>query len=325
MNIEVSEVESIEELGEVSDYVYDVGMVDTPHVFFCNDILVHNSVFYPAKPFVEATKPHVNVDDEVEMTGAIIETAKEVQSYINTSYDMFVKHFLFTNREHKFKIKQELVARTGIWLAKKKRYAQWIINKEGFFVENDDDKLDVKGIDIVRSDFPKAFRDLEEKVIVSILKGVDRAEIDTYIIDFVERIREVNLADISKPTGVKGVSSYDTGHLGERAKKTPIHVKASLTYNDLLVLLGLDKTYPRIGDGEKIRWIYLKQNQYNFSEIAFKGVDDPVEIMQFIKDYADYDRIYETQLKTKLEAIYSAIGWEYPNENHKQIIKFFQF
>ena len=42
--------------------------------------------------------------------------------------------------------------KNGLWIAKK-RYAQWIISDNGVPV----DKLDVKGLDVKRSSFPKSF------------------------------------------------------------------------------------------------------------------------------------------------------------------------
>ena len=57
-------------------------------------------------------------------------------------------------------LKQELISKAGIWIAKK-RYAQWVINQEG----NPVDKLDVKGIDVVRSSYPAAFRKFLSEVL----------------------------------------------------------------------------------------------------------------------------------------------------------------
>ena len=72
---------------------------------------------------------------------------------------------------HLFDIKQETIARSGIWIAKK-RYAQWIINSEGNAVN----KLDVKGLDVVRSSFPPAFRKFMAEVLHDILNDIE--EID---------------------------------------------------------------------------------------------------------------------------------------------------
>ena len=101
------------------------------------------------------------------MTEQILDIASEVQTYINKSYDYFAKNFLNIQDEHRFEIKQEVIAKSAFWVTKK-RYGQWIINDGGTPCE----KLDVKGLDIVRSSFPPSFRDFMTKVLKAILAKV---------------------------------------------------------------------------------------------------------------------------------------------------------
>ena len=65
--------------------------------------------------------------------------------------------------------KQECIAKAPFWVTKKKRYGQWIINDGGVC-----DRLDVKGLDIVRSSFPPAMRKLMTGVLQDILGNVDK-------------------------------------------------------------------------------------------------------------------------------------------------------
>ena len=65
-------------------------------------------------------------------------------------------------------------------------------------------------------------------------------------------------------------------------KGTPVHVKAAWIYNDLLKYHKLEN-YEKIKNSEKIRWVYLKDNTLQIKQIAFKGYDDPPEIMEFIQ------------------------------------------
>ena len=64
---------------------------------------------------------------------------------------------------------QECVAKSAFWVTKK-RYGQWIINDGGIVC----DRLDVKGLDIVRSSFPPAMRKLMTGVLQDILGNVDK-------------------------------------------------------------------------------------------------------------------------------------------------------
>ena len=110
------------------------------------------------------------------MTEQILDIASEVQDYINKSYDYFANRFLNIDTEHRFDIKQECVAKSAFWVTKK-RYGQWIINDGGLECE----KLDVKGLDIVRSSFPPAFRDFMTKVLKAILAKVPKEKIDEFM------------------------------------------------------------------------------------------------------------------------------------------------
>ena len=122
--------------------------------------------------------PNADVKDEKFMTEQIFDIADEVQSYINKSYNYFSSKFLNIHGDHRFEIKQEMIAKAAFWVTKK-RYGQWIINDSGTPCE----KLDVKGLDIVRSSFPKSFQKLMKDVMIDILKGKTEEEISDYVLD----------------------------------------------------------------------------------------------------------------------------------------------
>ena len=114
-----------------------------------------DSVFYSAIPLVKKRYPDADISDDKFMTEQILDIASEVQEYINKSYMYFAKKFLNIGEDHRFDIKQEVIAKSAFWVTKK-RYGQWIINDGGLECE----KLDVKGLDIVRSSFPPHFKSL---------------------------------------------------------------------------------------------------------------------------------------------------------------------
>ena len=206
-NIEITTIDSVECLGEVEDTVYDVGMVDNPHTFFANDLLVHNSVFFSALPLIRHRHAEIDESDDAAMTEKILVVAKDVQNFLNKSFDLFGKNFMnIEPGEHLFDIKQEMVARRAFWVTKK-RYAQWIINKKGYSVPPGTE-LDVKGLDIKRSSFPRAFKGIMKKVIVDILNDVPKEEIDEYILAFKGTMKEMSFDEVANPTGVKNITKW---------------------------------------------------------------------------------------------------------------------
>ena len=60
----------------------------------------------------------MDINDEDKMSKAILEIADEVQGYLNKSYDYFGKKFCNLNK-HRFDIKQEVIAKSGLFVTKK--------------------------------------------------------------------------------------------------------------------------------------------------------------------------------------------------------------
>ena len=91
-------------------------------------------------------------------------------------------------------------------------------------------------------------------------------------------------------------------------KGTPVHVKAAWIYNDLLKYYKLDN-YEKIKNSEKIKWVYLKQNPLSIAQIAFKGYDDPPEIIDYINQYVDHDKLFNKGLQKKIDMFYDSMKW----------------
>ena len=293
-----------------------IGKEDDYNVYTDTD-----SVFYQAVPLVKSRNPELNEESDEEMIPAILSAAKEVETHINKVYDTMAKR-LFNIDSHKFDIKQETIAKGGFWVSKK-RYAQWIINDN----EVDCDKLDVKGLDVKRSSFPTYFKEVMKTVLLDILRSVDKKEIDTKILDYKKEMEDRPFIDIAKNSAVKGMSKYTTKTqvLGEFKKGSPAHVKAAITYNQLLAFYKVPYKYEPMKDGDKIKWVYLKKNPLGLEATGLKGHNDPPQILKLVEQYIDYDKIWEKELENKLDDFYKAMDWEKPNPNLNKASEFFGF
>ena len=196
----------------------------------------------------------MDINDEDKMSKAILEIADEVQSYLNESYNYFAKKFCNLNK-HRFDIKQEVIAKSGLFVTKK-RYGLKIINDNGKKV----DKMMVKGLDTVRSSFPMAMRTMLSKLLEDILMDVPKDKLDKFIINFKDSMKLMEFDKIAIPTSVKRIKKYQTdgGLFNSYVKGTPVHVKSAIFYNDILKHMKISKRYTEIYDGEKIKWVYLK-------------------------------------------------------------------
>jgi len=306
---------------KITNHYYNAELGDKEDYCIYTDT---DSVFYPALPLVKKRFADANISDEKFMTEQILLVAKEIQDYINKSYDVFANRILNVKNGHRFDIKQECIAKAAFWVTKK-RYGQWIINDGGV----ECDKLDVKGLDIVRSNFPVAMRQLMTGVLRDILSNKDKSVIDENILNFKKDMREMPIVDVALPTGVKQLKKYTAKHLGKSGiftnvfKGTPVHVKSALIYNDLLKYFKVAGQYGPISSGEKIKWVYLKENPLRVKSIAFKGYEDPPEIINFIKENINYEKLFKSALEKKVRVFYDALKWEMPLDKELTLEKFF--
>lgn len=250
--------------------------------------------------------------------------AGETQDFLNSYYNLLSeKIFNVSKEKHRFQIKKEFVSRSGIWIAKK-RYAQWIIAENGIPM----DKLDVKGLDVVRSSYPAQFRKFMSQVLIDILKGKTEEELTDDIHSFKKSLSKMDVTSVAKNSAVKELSKYipkKTTALFQFKPATPAHVKAAIAHNQLLEHFKCPSKYEPMRDGDKIKWVYLKQNPFGLDGLGFKGYNDAPEIMDLVSNYVDYDKIFERELLKKLEDFYNALGWGEVMSGQKSAEKFFAF
>jgi DNA polymerase elongation subunit (family B) len=285
-----------------------------------------DSVFFSAVPILDHRHEDWRTKDDTQIAQLVDTIAGETQDFLNNFYDMLSeKIFNVAKEQHRFQIKKEFVSRSGIWIAKK-RYAQWIIAENGVPM----DRLDVKGLDVVRSSYPAEFRKFMSTVLIDILRGKTENELTDMIYDFKKSLSQMDVVSVAKNSAVKEISKYlpkkkDQTAMFQFASGTPAHVKAAIAHNQLLVHFKCGSKYEPMKDGDKIKWVYLKQNPYGLDGLGFKGYDDAPEIMELVKTYIDYDKIFERELLKKLEDFYGALGWGEVLSSAKTAEQFFAF
>ena len=280
-----------------------------------------DSVFFSAVPLLDHRHKNWKEMTDTEVAVLVDGIAGEMQDYLNKFYDILSDKF-FNVQNHRLEIKKEYVARAGIWIAKK-RYAQWIISNNGVAV----DRLDVKGLDVRRSSFPKAFQECMATVLIDILRSKPEEEVTAFVLAFKKNMVNRPIDEIAKNSAVKNLSKYlpKKRQLFHMEKGAPAHVKAAILYNDCLTHFKAPFKYSPMKDGDKIKWVYLKNNPLGIDGLGFTGYDDPQEIIDFIATYTDHNRIFEAELKGKLQDFYNALGWGEVMSEQKNAEKFFSF
>ena len=287
-----------------------------------------DSLFIQVKDLILQRKPELEGADRETIVKEVLQVATEVQKVANENLHVLVQELFnikYPDEPHYFELKQEVVLDRG-YFAGKRRYAQHIVNKEGVPT----DELDVKGLDLMKSNFPPLFKKFGEHLINEIMFGKPKVDIDKQILDFRTELRTIDWRKILKPTGLKKMSEYlaappRSGEIFSKlGLKCPINTKAAIIYNDILRFKKLDKKYPTFQIGDKMYIAYLKANPYRVDVIGFNGFNDPPEIMELIEKYIDRDGLFDSVLKNKLESLYSDLGWGAVVLN-QNINKFFSF
>ena len=285
-----------------------------------------DSLFLQLKDLIQHEHPDIDWANREQIIKLMLGYTAEIQKLANDNLDrLVVDLFNIKNREHYFELKQEVVLERG-YFAGKRRYAMFIVNKEGV----DTEELVMMGLDMMKSNFPPMFRKFGEQILQDIMFGKFKKQIDAAILDFRDKIDEVDWKLVTKPTGLKKMNEYihsspSPGQIFSKiGLKCPINTKAAIIYNDLLRFKKLDKQYPVLQIGDKMFIAYLKKNPYNIEVIGFNGYNDAPEILDFIEKYIDKDKLFESMMKNKLSGLYQDIGWGFPVMN-KNVNKFFNF
>ena len=206
--------------------------------------------------------------------------------------------------EQKMFMAREAIADKGIWTAKK-RYILNVFDNEG--VRYAEPYMKIMGIEAVRSSTPSACRETIKKSMKVIMeKGED--DIIEFIANFKDEFFQMDPADTSFPRTVNGLNKYNCSDRLYK-KGTPIHVKGSLIFNNMLKELKLENSYESIKEGDKIKFTYLKEpNPTGDKVIAFvNSIPKEFDLEQYIDYEMQFEKSYLDPIKTALDVL----GWKH--------------
>lgn len=214
--------------------------------------------------------------------------------------------------EQKMHMKRESIVEVGIWTGKK-RYVLSVRDQEGVRFDNDP-YIKITGLEAVRSSVPRVAREIIKKAYKIILTQ-DEDTLISFVAEQREKFMAMPFEDIAFPRGVNGMKEYyDPFTL--YAKATPIHVRASLLYNKMIRDKKLDKQYRQIGDGDKIKFSYLKMpNPINENVIATL---DTLPRKLGLDQYVDYDMQFSKTVLEPLKTVLAPINWHYEKRSSLQ-------
>jgi DNA polymerase elongation subunit (family B) len=227
---------------------------------------------------------------KVELEKYIEGCYKELAEYVN-AYDQ------------KMQMKRENIAERGIWTAKK-RYILNVWDSEG--VRYEEPKLKMMGIEAVKSSTPAPCRQMIKDGLKLMMSGTEDD-----VINFIDKCRsefkKLPPEQIAFPRTASDVRKYQSSST-IYAHKTPIHIRGALLFNHYIKEKKLTNKYSLIGNGEKIKFIYLKKPNIIQENIISFIQDFPKELS--LDKYIDYDLQFEKSFVEPLKSILDSIGWK---------------
>ena len=228
--------------------------------------------------------------------------AKEkIEPFINKSYQQLADYV--SAYDQKMFMKREVIADKGIWTAKK-RYILNAWDVEG--VRYHEPQLKIMGIEAVKSSTPAPCREKIKQALKIIMSG-DEKELNDFLIEFRKEFEDLPPEEIAYPRSVNGVRKFYSDSSIYR-KGTPMHIKGSLVYNHMIRQRKLTKKYTLIQDGDKVKYLELRQpNPLGCNVITFPSkLPKELDILK----YVDYDSQYEKSFIDPLSFITNNIGWK---------------
>jgi DNA polymerase elongation subunit (family B) len=261
-----------------------------------------DSIYVDMSGIVQMACKGKSKDEIVDFLDVV--SRQKMEQYIEDSY-LELAHMVHA-REQKMKMKRESIADRGIW-AGKKNYVLNTLDKEG--VRYAVPEIEMKGIAAVKSSTPPACRTKLKEAIKLIMSGTE-SEVNAFVSDFRREFDTLPFSEIAFPRGVTEIDKWLTDSLEDGEENTgsgtPVHVKASVVYNEYIRAKGL-KEYPPISSGDKIKFVYLKLPNELREEVF--GTAGPIPRGLDIDKYIDREKMFQTGFLNPLSTLLGAIGW----------------
>jgi DNA polymerase elongation subunit (family B) len=282
-----------------------------------------DSLFVECFPIVKHILGYdVDVNEDEIIIPIVEKISEDIMNDCNSYYNTLTKEELNVNK-HYLELKPEFIIKKA-YFSKKKKYALYLIRREGTPIQ-EGHEFEFKGLDIIKANFNESFKKLSKGLIIDILNGAVKQDIDEKIINFKDWSLTCPMVDLSLPIGIKQLLEKYTdnppkkGQIFSKTSKGALsNFKASIRYNDLLKFYGLNKNFTEISIGDSVKYFYLKDNPLKIDSLAFKNDDNPSEILDIIEKYADRDKNFDTQLLKKLQTLYDSLNWGTVNLNSKK-------
>jgi hypothetical protein len=310
MDIERTTIKSIECLGDVDDYVYDISIDEQDPFFFANDILVHNtdSIYFSA---YQTLKTDIDAKRINWSRENVINLYDQIGSETNDSFPDFMLNTFHCplSRGQVIRAGRELVGSKALFITKK-RYAILYFDKDGkrTDVNGKPGKIKAMGLDLRRSDTPEVIQHFLSEVLEMVLTGHEETEILEHINQFKKEFKERPGWEKGSPKRANNITKYQDKEALVGKSTMPGHVRASINWNTLKRLFD-DKYSSTITDGTKVIVCKLKHNPLGFTSVAYPT--DELRLPAWFKGLPfAHDEMENAIIHKKLDNLIGVLSWD---------------
>ena len=182
---------------------------------------------------------------------------------------------------------RENIADSAFWTAKK-RYAMNVWDIEGYRPEKP--KLKIQGLEAIRSSTPQICREPLLKLIELCLVS-DEGEVQKAVQDLKKYFLTLRGEDIAFPRTMNNVWAYTPRDNIGFKKGTPPHIRGAVLFNRLIKQHKLENTWEFINNGEKGKFLWLREPNNVGSDVISYMTAIPNEFK--VRDYIDYQKMFQ--------------------------------
>lgn len=301
------EVSSVEQVCSFDDeYVYDLEMNQDEGYdpwFFANNILVHNSSYFSMQKLLSHSNTLL-ADQDGNVHEKAYDIIQEAEDALNKGVDRWARVAL-NSKDPRFFFKREAIAERGVFLNVKKRYILKILDDEGAKGV----KYKYTGLSVVKTTMPKSLKPMVKNLFETMVETRDSNECQKIYNQIYEKFMKMDYNELAMVSGLSDYEKFGNGSSGfNTVKGATANFKAAYFHNQVLKDLGLQNKYPRVGSGDKVKYVYIKKNnKYGISIIGWQG-DMPKEFNEFID--LDYKLMFEKTIISAIKSVYEAIEWK---------------
>ena len=251
----------------------------------------------------------------VSMKDLVTEPERGVEQLHNFTTDTFeplinkwyVELAKYTNAyAQRMVMKREVIADRGVWTSKK-HYALNVWDMEGFRYKVPQQK--VMGLEVVRSSTPNFCR-VAMKSALRILLNENEARFIEFIENFRKEFFALPFEDIAFPRGVSNLAKWQEISQNRFLikKGCPIHVRGSITFNNMLLDHNLIGKYDLVNQGDKIKFAYLKLPNPSREHVI--SVPSTLPKQFGLDKYIDYEKQFSKSFLDPIKTVADAADWK---------------